>query len=119
MGPHIETLSDGAATSLIIAAGAGGSFALVVAITWLAVRRSQRTATGGRRKAAPDGGAIADAYPPQPYSPDEPRSHRPYSRPFQIPHQEAGHSARTNGSRPADSTGVPTAPWPPNSDNDN
>lgn len=126
LGPHFEALSDGAATGLIIAIGAGGSFLLVVVAMMVTTRRSVRktsqdremaTVGGGKRRG--EGQAQQDAYPPQPYSPDEPRSHRPYSKPYQIPRQDNGR-ASTNGHRPAESsgTGVPTAPWPPKNDED-
>lgn len=119
LGPQIQALSDGAATGVIIAVGAGGSFALVLVLTLLTVRRSERKATRARENqmATVGAGKGQDAYPPQPYSPNEPRSHRPYSRQYRIPRQDNGHGS-TNGSRPADSagTGIPMAPWPPNED---
>jgi hypothetical protein len=120
MGPQVLALSDGAATGLIIAAGAGGSFALVLGITLFTVRRAERRVARRERKMAAVGaGNGRDTYPPQPYSPDDPRSHRPFSRTYQIPRQEGQHGA-TNGSRPAGSTGkgLPTAPWPPTNDED-
>ena len=119
MDPQILALSDGAATGLIIAAGAGGSFALVLGITLLTVRLAERRAARrDRRMAAVGAGNGRDTYPPQPYSPDEPTSHRPFSRAYQIPRQDS-HGA-TNGSRPAGSAGagLPTAPWPPQNDED-
>lgn len=119
-GLHFEALSDGAATGLIIAIGAGGSFLLVVAATLISMRRSVRkTASREREMATVGGGNGQDAFPPQPYSKDEPRSHRPYSKSYQIPHQDAGR-ASTNGHRPAESsgTGMPMAPWPPTNDED-
>lgn len=121
-GLHFEALSDGAATGLIIAIGAGGSFALVLLVTVVTMRRSVRKTSRERQMATVGGGDGAqaqDAYPPQPYSPDEPRSHRPYSRRYQIPRQDTGRAA-TNGHRPAESTGtgVPTDPWPPKNDKD-
>jgi hypothetical protein len=118
---HVEALSDGTATGLIIALGAGGSFAVVLLVTLLTVRRSERKAAKARQMATVGGGNGQDAYPPQPYSPTEPRSHRPYSRAYRIPRQDSGHPhGSTNGSRPAGSTGtgVPTAPWPPKNDED-
>jgi hypothetical protein len=121
IGPHVEALSDGAATGLIIAIGAGGSFTIVLAVTLLTIRRSERKAAEARQMATVGGGNGQDAYPPQPYTAGEPRSHRPYSRQYRIPRQDAGHEhGSTNGSRPAGSagTGVPTAPWPPTSDED-
>jgi len=118
LGPQIEALSDGAATGLIIAVGAGGSFVLVLAVTVLTMRRSERKATRDRQMATVGGGNGQDAYPPQPYSSNEPHSHRPYSRPYRIPRQDSGGHTPTNGSRPAGSTGVPTAPWPPKDDGD-
>lgn len=119
--PHPVALSDGAATDLIIAVGAGGSFVLVLLLTVLTMRRSARK-TVRRRLMATVGrgrGDGQDAYPPQPYSADEPNSHRPYSRPYRIPRQEAGRTS-TNGSRPAESTGtgVQLGPWPPKPTND-
>jgi hypothetical protein len=119
IGPQIEALSDGAATGLIIAAGAGGSFALVLTVTVLTMRRSERKAARERQMATVGGGQGQgqDAFPPQPYSPNEPHSHRPYSRPYRIPRQESGHTS-TNGSRPTGSAGVPTSPWPPKNDED-
>lgn len=119
LGPQFEALSDGAATGLIIALGAGGSFVLVLLVTLITVRRSERKSSRRREMATVGGGKGQDAYPPQPYSPDEPRSHRPYSRPYRIPRQDAGR-ASTNGSRPTGSTGpgVPMAPWPPKNDED-
>ncbi|MGH6657665.1 MAG: hypothetical protein ACRDVE_20960 [Actinocrinis sp.] len=129
MGAQIEALSDGAATGLIIAIGAGGSFVVVLALTVLAIRRSEREAArdhhlaavggagkngrGGRGKntaGGPEDGQ--DAYPPQPYSADRPRSHRPYSQSYKIPRQDAGPH-HTNGSPPPGSSGVPSTPWPP------
>lgn len=119
IGPQIQALSDGAATGLIIAVGAGGSFALVLVLTVLTVRRSERRETRTRQSqmATVGGGNGQDAYPPQPYSPNEPRSHRPYSRQFRIPRQDNGHGS-TNGSRPAGSTGsgIPATQWPPTED---
>ncbi|HEU5353169.1 MAG TPA: hypothetical protein VFU65_01850 [Actinocrinis sp.] len=120
IGPQIQALSDGAATGLIIGVGAGGSFALVLVLTLLTVRRSERKAIRARQKqmATVGGGDGQDAYPAQPYSAGEPRSHRPYSREFRIPRQDNGHGS-TNGSRPTGgSTGreIPMGPWPPNED---
>lgn len=116
LSTQVQALSDAAATNLIIAVGAGGSFVLVLALTLLTIRRSERKAAHKRQLATVGGGNGRDAYPAQPYSPNEPRSHRPYSRPYRIPHQD-GH-APTNGSRPTGSTGtgVPTTPWPPQED---
>ena len=121
IGLQVEALSDGAATVLIIALGAGGSFAVVLLATVLTIRRSARKAARERKRemATVGGGNGQDAYPPQPYSPREPKSHRPYSRPYRIPRQDSGHAhGSTNGSRPTGSpgTGVPTAPWPPKDD---
>lgn len=120
--PHFEALSDGAATGLIIGIGAGGSFLLVIVATLVSVRRSVRKTSRDRELATVGGGKGQDgqdAFPPQPYSPDEPRSHRPYSKPYQIPRQDTGR-ASTNGHRPAESsgTGVPMTPWPPTNDED-
>lgn len=112
-------MSDGAATGLIIALGAGGSFAAVLLVTLLTIRRSERKAARERQMATVGGGNGQDAYPPQPYSAREPKSHRPYSRQYRIPRQDTGQShGSSNGSRPTGSTGtgVPTAPWPPNND---
>lgn len=121
LGLHVQALSDGAATGLIIAVGAGGSFVLVVLVTVITMRRSEHKTTQDRQMATVGGGSGEgqDAFPPQPYSPDEPRSHRPYSRPYQIPRQDAGRPS-TNGHRPAESsgTGMPMAPWPPKNDED-
>jgi hypothetical protein len=123
MSVHFAALSDGAATGLIIAIGAGGSFLLVVVATLVSMRRSVRKTTSRDREMATVGGGTGhdgeDAFPPQPYSQDEPRSHRPYSKPYQIPHQDTGR-ASTNGHRPAESsgTGMPMAPWPPKNDED-
>lgn len=125
LGLHFEALSDGAATGLILAVGAGGSFVLVVLVTFITMRRAERSKTSKQRQMATVGGGSAgpdtgqDAYPPQPYSPDEPHSHRPYSRKYQIPRQDAGRPS-TNGHRPAESTGtgMPMAPWPPKNDED-
>jgi hypothetical protein len=119
---RIRALSDGAATGLIIAIGAGGSLLLVLVATIVSVRRSARKTSRDREMARVGGGKAddgQDAFPPQPYSPDEPRSHRPYSKPYQIPRQDHGR-ASTNGHRPAESsgTGVPTTPWPPTNDED-
>lgn len=120
LGLQVEALSNAAATSLIIAAGAGGSFVLVLALTVLTVRRSERKADRERESqlATVGGGNGQDAYPPQPYSPTEPRSHRPYSRPYRIPRQDNGRHGGTNGTRPNGSTGphIPTTPWPPQDD---
>lgn len=117
IGPQVQALSDAAATGLIIAVGAGGSFALVVILTLLTMRHSDRKAAHARELATVGGGNGNDAYPAQPYSPDEPRSHRPYSRAYRIPRQDNGHGY-TNGSGPAGSTGtgLPTTPWPPQED---
>ncbi len=119
IGMQVQALSDGAATGLVIAAGAGGSFALVLVLTLMTVRRSERKAarTPESQMATVGAGKGQDAYPPQPYSPDEPRSHRPYSRPYRIPRQDNGHGA-TNGTRPNGSpgTGLPMKPWPPQED---
>ena len=121
MSVHFEALSDGAATGLIIAIGAGGSFLLVLVATLVSMRRSVRKTSHDREMATVGGGNGngQDAFPPQPYSPDEPRSHRPYSKPYQIPRQDTG-LASTNGHRPAESsgTGMPMAPWPPKNDED-
>ena len=119
---RVEALSDGAATGLIIGIGAGGSLLLVLAATVISVRRSVRKTSRDRELATVGGGKGQDgpdAFPPQPYSPDEPRSHRPYSKPYQIPRQDNGR-ASTNGHRPADSggSGVPMTPWPPTNDGD-
>lgn len=118
IGAQVQALSDGSATGLIIAVGAGGSFALVLVLTLVTVRRSERKAARTRQSqmATVGVGNGQDAYPPQPYSPDEPRSHRPYSRQFRISRQDGGHA--TNGSRPSGSagTGLPTTPWPPQED---
>lgn len=119
---HVRALSDGAATGLIIAIGAGGSFLLVVVATIVSMRRSVRKMSRDRAMATVGGGKPddgQDAFPPQPYSADEPRSHRPYSKQYQIPRQDNGR-ASTNGHRPAESsgTGVPTTPWPPTPTND-
>jgi hypothetical protein len=132
LGQQFQALSDGTATGLIIALGAGGSFAVVLAVTLLTIRRSERREAGERRMATVGGGSDGqDAYPPQPYSAQEPHTHRPYSRPYRIPRQDTGTGsgtgtetgtghASTNGSRPTGSTGtgVPTAPWPPTNDED-
>ncbi len=119
IGMQVQALSDGAATGLVIAAGAGGSFALVLVLTLMTVRRSERKAAHAPESRMATVGAAKgqDAYPPQPYSPDEPRSHRPYSRPYRIPRQDNGHGA-TNGTRPNGSagTGIPMKPWPPQED---
>lgn len=118
--PHLLALSDGAATGLIIAVGAGGSFVLVVLLTVITMRRSERKTSRERQMAAVGGrGDGQDAYPPQPYSADEPRSHRPYSKQYRIPRQDTGRPS-TNGSRPAESggTGVSLGPWPPKPTND-
>lgn len=120
IGMQVQALSDGAATGLVIAAGAGGSFALVLVLTLVTVRRSERKAAARApesQMATVGAGKGQDAYPPQPYSPDEPRSHRPYSRPYRIPRQDNGHGS-TNGTRPNGSpgTGIPMKPWPPQED---
>lgn len=119
---HVQALSDGAATGLIIGIGAGGSFLLVVVATVISVRRSVRKTSRDRELATVGGGKGRDgqdAFPPQPYSANEPRSHRPYSKQYQIPRQDNGR-ASTNGHRPAESTGsgVPITPWPPTNDED-
>jgi len=116
---RVQALSDGAATGLIIGIGAGGSFLLVVVATLISVRRSVRKTSRERELATVGGGKGQDAFPPQPYSANEPRSHRPYSKQYQIPRQDNGR-ASTNGHRPAESTGsgVPMTPWPPTNDED-
>lgn len=119
LGPQVAALSDAAATNLIIAVGAGGSFALVLVLTLVTMRRSERKASRARQMATVGGREGQDAYPPQPYSTDDPRTHRPYSRPYRIPRQDSGHGS-TNGSRPSGPAGtsLPTAPWPPKNDED-
>lgn len=136
-------LSDTAATGLILGGGALGCGILVLGLTALAIHRGAKEealerqqrqrvratalgqASAGRGKAAAAAGAAVDEpgahdpYPPQPYSAREPRSHKPYSRPYRVPKQESPRAA-TNGHRPPGSsaTGVPTAPFPPPDDED-
>jgi hypothetical protein len=118
MSTQILALSDGVATGLILAVGAGGSFALVLGITLFGFRRTDRRATR-RARWIVGANSKRDAYPPQPYSADEPHSHQPFSRAFEISRHEHAHGG-TNGSRPPGSTGtnMPTAPWPGPADDD-
>ena len=127
-------LSDTAATGLILGGGAVGCGLLVLGLTVLAIRRGARaealerqhrqrvraTARSRARAAAPgtavDEAGAHDAYPPQPYSAHEPKSHRPYSRPYRVPRQDT--HGTTNGHRPPGSTaaGIPGTPYPPPED---
>jgi hypothetical protein len=127
-------LSDTAATGLILGGGAVGCGLLVLGLTVLAIRRGAkaealerrhrqqvRATARSRARAAAAGSATDEAgphdpYPPQPYSKHEPKSHRPYARPYRVPRQEA-HGA-TNGHRPPGSTaaGLPSTPYPPPED---
>jgi hypothetical protein len=124
-----RAMSDGAATALIAGASAGGSFAVVLAAMIISLRRSQQRPRRPRRRRARrrtevfDGdsriagsgsGPFPDPFPQQPYSPAEPASHRPYSRPYKVARREPPHGA-TNGSRPtgSDSPDGPLVPWAP------
>lgn len=101
--PLPGALSDTVATGLILGGGALGSALLVLGLTVLAVRRGNRAEAAERRRAAvaralrdrmaapPD----HDPYPQQPYSPREPTSHQPYSRPYTLPKQ--GSAGVSNG----------------------
>lgn len=103
-------ISDGVATALIAGISAGGSFALVLSAMMISLRRSRRRDPGRSDDAA----AAHDPYPRQPYSPAEPGSHQPYSRPYKVARRQAAHGA-TNGSRPsgADGSGGALLPWAP------
>ncbi|HTJ68271.1 MAG TPA: hypothetical protein VL551_12130 [Actinospica sp.] len=107
-GVYAGALSDTAATGLILGAGALGSGLLVLGLTVLAVRRGNREEELRRRgeaeraRARRTAARIAliepgahDPYPQQPYSPTEPKSHQPYSRPYKLPRQ--GSLGATNG----------------------
>lgn len=126
-------LDNTAATGLILGGGAVGSGLLVLVLTVLALRRSakeearerqrrQRVRAAARSRARRSAGTAVDElgahdpYPPQPYSPKEPVSHRPYSRPYKVPKQES--HGKTNGHRPPGSAGagIPTAPYSPPED---
>jgi hypothetical protein len=129
-------LSDTAATGLILGGGALGCGLLVLGLTVLAIRRGARAealerqqrqrvraaAAHSRTKRSAAGTAVDelgayDPYPPQPYSAQEPNSHKPYSRPYRLPRQEKPNGA-TNGHRPPDSTaaGIPSTPYTPPDD---
>jgi hypothetical protein len=118
-------LSNTAATGLILGGGALGSGLFVLGLTMLALRRNAREearerhrlqqvrATARSRASRSAGTAVDelgthDPYPPQPYSPQEPGSHQPYSRPYKLPRQES--HGKTNGHRPPGSN-FPTAPY--------
>lgn len=108
-----SSLSSTAATGLILGAGALGSGLLVMGLTVLAVRRGNReeelrrrgeaarvtTRSRAKRSAARTATLVEpgahDAYPQQPYSTTEPRSHKPYSRPYTVPRQDS--LGATNG----------------------
>jgi len=127
-------LSNTATTGLILGGGAVGAGVLVLTLTVLAIRRGARaealerarqrqvhTTTHSRPKRAATGTAVDelgahDGYPSQPYSAQDPGSHKPYSRPYKVPRQEAHGS--TNGHRPPGSTatGIPTTPYSPPDD---
>jgi len=76
--------------------------------------RAGRAGRGGRSRPGSELGH--DPYPQQPYSPQEPKTHKPYSRPYKVPRQEQHGS--TNGHRPPDAngTGIPTRPFTPPDD---
>ncbi|HWG24617.1 hypothetical protein [Actinospica sp.] len=107
-----SALSGTAATGLILGAGALGSGLLVLGLTVLAVRRGNREEELRRRGEAARAPVRSrtkrsaarttlvepgthDAYPQQPYSAAEPRSHRPYSRTYKLPRQDS--PGATNG----------------------
>ena len=118
-------LSNTAATGLILGGGALGSGLLVLGLTVLALRRNakeearerhrlQQVRATARSRASRSAGTAVDElgthdpYPPQPYTPQEPASHQPYSRPYKLPRQES--HGKTNGHRPPGS-GFPTTPY--------
>lgn len=118
-------LSNTAATGLILGGGALGAGLLVLGLTVLALRlnardearerdhRQQVRATARSRTSRSAGTTVDelgahDPYPPQPYTPQDPGSHQPYSRPYRVPKQES--HGKTNGHRPPGS-GFPTTPY--------
>jgi hypothetical protein len=138
----VAALSQNADAGLILGGGALGCGLLVLGLTVLALRRgareeekartaqkvhagavgqrgarptrpgrSARATRGGERESTPH-----DPYPPQPYSSQEPKTHKPYSRPYKVPRQEQHGS--TNGHHPPGSaaTGIPTTPYTPPDD---
>lgn len=82
--------------------------------------RTGRAGRGGRGGRARSGSEFGhDPYPPQPYTSQEPKTHKPYSRPYKVPRQE--QHGKTNGHRPPGSTGstgteLPTTPYTPPED---
>jgi hypothetical protein len=129
-------LGNTAATGLILGGGAVGSGLLVLVLTVLALRRNakeemrerqrrQQVRAAARARARRSAGTAVDElgahdrYPPQPYSPQEPVSHQPYSRPYKVPKQpkQQAHGA-TNGHRPPGSAGagLPKTPYSPPED---
>lgn len=75
--------------------------------------RAGRPARGWRSRPGSELGH--DPYPQQPYSSQEPKTHKPYSRPYKVPRQEQHGS--TNGHRPPDANGtIPTGPYTPPDD---
>jgi hypothetical protein len=133
---QVTAMSDATATGLIVGLGLGGSSVLVLGLTIRAARMSNREARAERAAADQVGLPRAragrsrtrtrshsaagvdttgyDPYPPQPYSAHEPKSHKPYSRPYRPPVPDQQHShAKTNGHHPPGPVGVPTTPWDP------
>jgi hypothetical protein len=129
--------AGGTATKLILATGIAGALLFTVSLLSLMKRapeehtretapeRLQRVPRDDASAAPPippTAGSATDAYPPQPYSEQEPSSHRPYSRPYEIPRQSDGKVITNgNGSRPHGANGVPSAgipmkPWQPPKD---
>lgn len=136
---HVGAAAGGTAAKLLLATGIAGALLFTVSLLSL-MKRSERehapqkaperlqkvpyddassASTAITASAAPPAAAAADAYPPQPYSEKEPGSHRPYSRPYEIPRQSDGKAATNgNGSGPRGSNGlppagIPTTPWQP------
>ncbi|HEY3870349.1 MAG TPA: hypothetical protein VGM10_18430 [Actinocrinis sp.] len=138
---HIGAFAGGTATKLLLATGIAGALLFTVSLLSLMKRSAQErtpqkaperlqkvphdeaSAARASESAAPSATTAADAFPPQPYSEQEPDSHRPYSRAYEIPRQSEGGKAATNGngSRPHGSNdlppaGIPTTPWRPPKD---
>lgn len=132
--------AGGTATKLILATGIAGALLFTVSLLSLMKRapeehtretaperlqrvpRDDASAAPPIQPVPPTAGSATDAYPPQPYSEQEPSSHRPYSRPYEIPRQSDGKAITNgNGSRPHGANGVPSAgipmtPWQPPKD---
>ena len=100
--PGVESaLSNTASAGLILGGGALGCAVLVVGLTVLAVRRRASEEPVHPEQAARNEPGAHDAYPQQPYSAAEPASHRPYSKPYTVPEQDAAglRNGHLNGHR--------------------